>query len=156
VAATNAKGQPSYNLDGADEKSFTTDFLADRTIDFIRSNKEKPFCYMVAIPDPHGPNTVRPPYDTMFDEMKFQQPPSALAKGKGLPSFSDIVQSRFNARQMALYFGMVKCIDDNIGKILDDPISATATIKSDLSWAISDSPTYTPSPRSTGKKAEKK
>ena len=120
VAASNAKGQPSYSLDGADPKSFTTDFLADRTVDFIRSNKATPFCYMVAIPDPHGPNTVRPPYDTMFDEKKFQQPPSARAKGKGLPSFSDIVQARFNARQMALYFGMVKCIDDNIGKILDE------------------------------------
>jgi arylsulfatase A-like enzyme len=120
VAATDKQGKPSYSLDGADEKSFTTDFLADRTIDFIRANKDKPFCYMVAIPDPHGPNTVRPPYDTMFDEMKFQQPPSALAKGKGLPSFSDIVKARFNARQMALYFGMVKCIDDNIGKILEE------------------------------------
>jgi arylsulfatase A-like enzyme len=113
-------GKPSYNLDGADEKTFTTDFLADRTIDFIRSNREKPFCFMVAIPDPHGPNTVRAPYDTMFDPAAFSQPPSALAKGEGLSSFQQVLQDRFNARQMALYFGMVKCIDDNVGKILDE------------------------------------
>jgi arylsulfatase A-like enzyme len=119
VAAVSAKGEPSYGLDGADEKSFTTDFLADRTIDFIRLNRNKPFCYMVSIPDPHGPNTVRAPYDAMFDPAPFKQPVSAQSKGKRLPSFASVLQDRFNARQMALYFGMVRCIDDNIGKILD-------------------------------------
>ena len=118
VAAVDKKGQPGYGLDGADDKSFTTDFLADRTVDFIRMNREKPFCYMVSIPDPHGPNTVRPPYDTMFDETPFRQPASALDQGKGLPSFASVMKDRFNARQMALYFGMVKCVDDNVGKIL--------------------------------------
>lgn len=119
VASLNAKGKPDYKLNGADDKSFTTDFLTDRAIDFIQQNKKAPFCYMLAIPDPHGPNTVRAPYDTMFDQLAFQQPPSALAKGRGLPSFSDVIKSRFNAKQMSLYFGMVKCIDDNIGRILD-------------------------------------
>ena len=119
VAAVSAKGEPSYGLDGADEKSFTTDFLADRTIDFIRMNRDKSFCFMVSIPDPHGPNTVRPPYDTMFDPAPFKQPVSALSKGQGLPSFASVLQDRFNAKQMALYFGMVKCVDDNIGKILE-------------------------------------
>ena len=113
-------GNPSYSLDGADAKTFTTDFLADRTIDFIRTNREKPFCFMVAIPDPHGPNTVRAPYDTMFNPAKFRQPASALAKGEGLSSFQQVMKSRFNARQMALYFGMEKCIDDNVGQILDE------------------------------------
>lgn len=73
---------------------------------------------MVSIPDPHGPNTVRAPYDTMFDPAPFQQPESALSPGERLPSFASIAQDRFNARQMALYFGMVKCIDDNIGRLL--------------------------------------
>ncbi len=120
VAAKSKNGKLSYNVDGADEKSFATDFLADRTIEFIQKNKDKPFCYMVSIPDPHGPNTVRAPYDTMFDHLEFKQPASALAPGKNLPSFSNVVKSRFNARQMSLYFGMVKCIDDNIGRILDE------------------------------------
>ncbi|MCB1278654.1 sulfatase [Prosthecobacter sp.] len=118
VAATDKKGTPNYDVADADDKSFTTDFLADRTIEFINKNKEKPFCFMVSIPDPHGPNTVRAPYDTMFDPKPFQQPKSALTKGDQLPSFASIMQDRFVARQMALYFGMVKCIDDNIGRIL--------------------------------------
>jgi arylsulfatase A-like enzyme len=118
VAATNAKGEPTYAVAGADAKSFTTDFLADRTIEFIRANKMQPFCYMVSFPDPHGPNTVRAPYDTMFLELKFQQPKSALATGERLPSYASVAVDKFNPAEMARYFGMVKCVDDNVGRIL--------------------------------------
>ena len=98
------KGGDTYKIGGADAKSFTTDFLADKTVEFIRANKNRPFCFMLSIPDPHGPNTVRPPYDTMFANLQFQRP--ATSGGKG--AFEN----------MPRYFGMVKCIDDNVGKIL--------------------------------------
>jgi arylsulfatase A-like enzyme len=118
VGAADAKGTPNYGLAGADAKSFTTDFLADRTIDFIRKNRAQPFCWMVSIPDPHGPNTVRAPYDTMFLGLDFQQPKSAQSPGQSLPGYAATLAGRFNKVQMALYFGMVKCIDDNVGRIL--------------------------------------
>jgi arylsulfatase A-like enzyme len=105
VKARNAKGDLTYDLAGADAKSFTTDFLADKTVDFIQAHKGAPFCLMLSIPDPHDPNTVRPPYDTMFTNLNFHRPTSSGGKG----AFED----------MARYFGMVKCIDDNVGKILD-------------------------------------
>jgi arylsulfatase A-like enzyme len=119
VKAVNAKGQPTYAVEGADATSFTTDFLADRTVEFIRAHRNEPFCYMVSLPDPHGPNSVRPPYDTMFDGLKFQQPRSAKMPGENLPSWASVKPDKFNSRQMAQYFGMVKCIDDNVGKIVD-------------------------------------
>ena len=53
VGATNEKGVANYNLDGADEKTFATDFLIDRTIEFVRKERDAPFCYMVSLPDPH-------------------------------------------------------------------------------------------------------
>jgi arylsulfatase A-like enzyme len=118
VATVNAAGEPNYALEGADEKSFTTDFLADRVVEFIETHKGGPFCYMVSIPDPHGPNLVRPPYDTMFTHLKFQQPVSARSKGKDLPSYASVAPDQFDPGEMARYFGMVKCIDDNVGKIL--------------------------------------
>ena len=98
------KGVNSYNVNGADEKSFTTDFLADKAVEFIQAHKSNPFCFMVSIPDPHGPNTVRPPYDTMFTNLNFQRPASSGGKGP--------------FENMPRYFGMIKCIDDNVGKIL--------------------------------------
>lgn len=119
VAATDARGEPTYALAGADERSYTTDFLVDRAVEFIRRHEEGPFCYMVSIPDPHGPNAVRPPYDTKFTGLAFRQPRSARSPGEGLPSYAATLPDRFDAGEMARYFGMVKCIDDNVGKVID-------------------------------------
>jgi arylsulfatase A-like enzyme len=111
-------GKPTYGVEGADETSFTTDFLADRCVEFIDAHQAEPFCYMLSIPDPHGPNTVRPPYDTMFDGMAFEDPRTMHKPDKGLPSWGQKQARTLNGKQMARYFGMVKCIDDNVGKIL--------------------------------------
>ncbi|HRX80270.1 MAG TPA: sulfatase, partial [Pirellulaceae bacterium] len=115
VAGRDKQGNPSYAIEGATEKNFTTDFLCDKTVEFIESNKDKPFCYMVSIPDPHGPDTVRAPYDTMYDEQTYTQPPSAKKPEEGLPSWGQKQQGGFN---MSKYYGMVRCIDDNVGKII--------------------------------------
>jgi arylsulfatase A-like enzyme len=96
--------------------SYTTDFLADRAVDFIRANRNRRFCYMVSFPDPHDPNSVRPPYDSMYKTMHFKDPYRGKASPSVLPSWA---QPQNNARpDMAAYFGMVKCIDDNVGKML--------------------------------------
>jgi arylsulfatase A-like enzyme len=120
VASRNAKGQPSYGVDGADKDSFSTDWLCSKAIEFIESNGDKPFCYMLSLPDPHGPNTVRAPYDTMYANVDVPIP-STLKKTKsqtpawGQPARVTAEQLR---RLMPPYYGMVKCIDDNIGRIL--------------------------------------
>lgn len=105
VKAHNRSGEPTYSAVGADEKSFTTDFLADKAAAFIAAHRDAPFCYMVSFPDPHGPNSVRPPYDTMYTNFAFCLPASAEGRGK--------------MEDMARYFGMVKCVDDNVGKLAE-------------------------------------
>ena len=74
VGALDKKGNPSYGLNKADEKTFSTDYLMDKSIDFIRRNKDKPFAIMLSLPDPHGPNTVRPPYDERFTHFNYESP----------------------------------------------------------------------------------
>lgn len=118
VKARTAQGEPTYGLDGADSESYTTDFLTNKTIDFVKNHVGRPFCYMVSFPDPHGPNTVRPPYDTMFEHFDFQIPRTAQKKGEALPSWAQTANGGLNRAGMARYFGMVKCIDDNVGRIL--------------------------------------
>ncbi|WP_430453060.1 sulfatase family protein [Rhodopirellula europaea] len=121
VAATNKKGQPNYDLDGADEKTFSTDWLCDRAADFIREHSQEPFCYHLSLPDPHGPNTVRQPYDTMFEDMPVRPPMTFQLDGTKpgwLPGTNRNAEQRFNARLMTQYFGMVRCIDDNVGMLL--------------------------------------
>jgi hypothetical protein len=114
VKARNPQGGPTYAVAGADAKSFTTDFLADKTVDFIRAHQDRPFCFVTSVPDPHGPNTVRPPYDTLFAALKFRQPHSAFESGSGLPSCA-VPPAKPRFENMRHYFGMVKCIDDNVG-----------------------------------------
>lgn len=115
-------GRPDYGLKGADEKSFATDWLTDKVINFVNEKKGKSFCYMVSYPDPHGPNTVRAPYDTMYDDAKPPIPRSVNKTRAQTPKWA-AKAPRITADTirvlMPKYYGMVKCLDDNIGRILD-------------------------------------
>lgn len=124
VGSVGKNGQPSSNVKGADEKSFTTDWLTDRTLEILERDHNKPFCLMVSIPDPHTPNTVRPPYDTMYADMPFEAPHTQITRPKGtLPSWRSSEGKNagkpFRKQELIGYFGMVKCIDDNVGRLLD-------------------------------------
>ena len=115
------KGQPTYDVDGADAHSFSTDFLTDRAIEFMTdpAQQSSPFFTVVSYPDPHGPNTVRQPYDQRFIKLPFEKPRTF---GTGIPAplwlGGEKQHPVFRGDQMALYFGMVQCIDDNIGRLI--------------------------------------
>ena len=123
-APKDENGMPNYDLGDADENSFATDFLTDRTIEFMDAHKEEPFCVMLSIPDPHQPDTVRPPYDTMYSHFDFQTPKTLFKTKAQTPDWivgnlGDAVDDHlFQKENMAGYFGMVRLIDDNVGKIL--------------------------------------
>ena len=121
VAARDKKGKPTYSLAGANEKSFSTDFLCDRAVDFIKLNSGKPFCYYISLPDPHGPNTVRAPYDQMYANVDIPIPATLMREANQVPNWGK-PDSKVTAAQlrriMPAYYGMVKCIDDNVGKLI--------------------------------------
>ena len=120
VAARTRNGEPSYKVAGADEKTFSTDWLCTKAINFIDKNADKPFCYVVNLPDPHGPNTVRAPYDTMYNDVEVPIPASLVRKPEQIPRWGQ--PTRVKPAQlktlMRNYYGMVKCIDDNVGRII--------------------------------------
>ncbi len=121
VGARNKRGQATYAVDGADERTFSTDWLCDKAMDFIGKNSDKPFCYMVNLPDPHGPNTVRAPYDTMYADVAVPIPISLKRKPSQIPAWgkSAGVTAAQLRKLMRNYYGMVKCIDDNVGQIIE-------------------------------------
>jgi len=112
-----------------DERTYTTDWLTDRTIEFIREARTAPFFYMVSFPDPHDPVDVRPPYDALYrpEDMPL---PSTFSEAS-LPAWAE----RFRRttpyaldrpdreerlrRRKAFYCGEVKLIDDSVGRLLD-------------------------------------
>ena len=116
------RGKPYYGVENANDNSFSTDWLANRTIDFINANKAKPFCYMVSFPDPHGPNTVRKPYGTMYKDVNVPIPISVNKPRSETPRWA-AGDPKITADTVRLlmpkYYGMIKCLDDNIGRILD-------------------------------------
>lgn len=119
AVASLQNGKPSYGVGNADQQSYTTDFLTDRAIRIIERDKTKPFCLMLSIPDPHGPNTVREPYKTRFSMLKFQNPKSMDADNSTVPKWAAKGSvSKLKQEDLQAYFGMVQCIDDNVGKIL--------------------------------------
>ena len=110
-----AKVSP-YNVIG-DEKTYTTDWLAGKMIEFIQKPRMKPFFYMVSFPDPHTPFTVREPYMSMYDPQDMVVPKTLTgspAKTRKAAGNSEEAMRKSKAH----YCGLVKCIDDNIGHIL--------------------------------------
>jgi arylsulfatase A-like enzyme len=120
------------------EKNYATDFLMDRGLEIIDRalEQDKPFAVMISIPDPHSPNIVRAPYNTMYNDMEFgvtYTAKAAIKKKPALPSWStisvdveDAVETidtmeadRIRHRHFSNIYGMVKLIDDNVGKLLD-------------------------------------
>ena len=119
VDARDKSGSPSYGVANADDKSFSTDFLTDRAIESISDAGEQPFLTVVSYPDPHGPNTVRAPYDRMYDHLRFLPPRTYGRDDVSTPKWlgNEKKHAVFRGSQMSQYFGMVKCIDDNLGRI---------------------------------------
>jgi arylsulfatase A-like enzyme len=118
VGASDRTGRPLQAVARADEKSYATDWLIDRAIDFVKARNDKPFCVFVSLPDPHGPNTVRAPYDTMFDHVTFKEPKTMRREPASIPKWGRGNLEALDQQSMRNYLGMVKCIDDNIGKLL--------------------------------------
>jgi len=136
------EGEPPFVTYQVGKGQYTTDWLAERTIEFIGRQRSRPFFYMVSIPDPHTPFTVRAPYDTMYQPgdmpvpatigqtgLPWGDPPAAKPagkdKGRGRKAgrkgaAATLATRQANCRKRkAQYCGEVKCIDDNVGRILD-------------------------------------
>ncbi len=122
VGARAAGGRRTYALAGANDKTYTTDWLCTKAIEFIDKSKARPFCYMLSLPDPHGPNTVREPYASMYSKVKVPIPASLSKTAEQTPNWAKTARG-LNAKKlrrlMPPYYGMVKCIDDNVGRILE-------------------------------------
>lgn len=110
-----------------DEETYPTDWLTNKALAFLDRPREKPFCLMLSLPDPHGPVEVRAPYDTMFKPEDMELPatfndpnvPDWLGN-KSLASPGTPDREAKLRRFLALYYGEVKLIDDAVGRLLDN------------------------------------
>jgi len=113
---------------------FFTDWITDKAIEFVERDWERPFFYFLSIPDPHSPFTVSEPYASMYDPADMPVPSTlyeeelpdwaerareGALKRDGVERFDDPRREELLRERLAHYFGMVKCIDDNIGRLLE-------------------------------------
>ncbi|SDW29369.1 uncharacterized sulfatase [Lutibacter oricola] len=102
-----------------------TDYFTDKTLEILERDKNKPFALMLSIPDPHTPDYAKPPYNTMYNDMDVKAPETMAAKYTAIkPSWAKGNEKdknegkKFNKTALKQYFGMVKHIDDSVGRIL--------------------------------------
>lgn len=123
-----------------------TSWITDRAVDFLREReKDAPFCLYISYPDPHHPFTPPAPYCDMFRPEDMPRPsvrpgeldrmPAYLAVGDDptanayIPEGSPVREQGFLLKTdpisketmglvIAHTYGMVKMIDDCVGRIL--------------------------------------
>ena len=135
-----------------DEHTYATDWLTDRTIELVEQGGAEPFCHMLSIPDPHTPFTVRAPYDTMYRPEDMPLPDTLFEAG--LPDWAATARRQGDyytedrearraqlRRHKAQYCGMVKLIDDSVGRILE-ALTATGQLEDTLVVFTSDHGEY--------------
>lgn len=99
--------------------------MVDKTLEILNRDKNKPFCLMLSLPDPHGPDQVRAPYNTMYENMNFELPVTGKPLEEESPGWlnlkgkKNLVNPKKLQKSLTNYFGMVKNIDDNVGRLLN-------------------------------------
>lgn len=102
-----------------------TQYLTDRCLELLERDKNKPFYMMLSIPDPHSPDVASEEYLEKFINLDYQAPETMVTKDNdNRPNWAkggsfNINKEKFDKKALANYFAMVKCVDDNVGRILD-------------------------------------
>jgi uncharacterized sulfatase len=127
-------GRPNESYSVTAPGEYFTDWLTDKTIDFIRRPRTSPFFFVASFPDPHPPFSVEPKYNSMFSKESMELPATFHEKNlpvwaekmrlkedltpEGVSGVDDPRREQIFRERKAQYLGMIKCIDDNVGRIL--------------------------------------
>jgi uncharacterized sulfatase len=103
------------------DKTYVTDFVTNRSLEFIERNKDNPFFITISQPDPHTPNMVRTPYNTMYKNMQVKIPHTYDTHGKKpvapwLKPDKKVTEAKIK-KDVKQYYGMVKLLDDSMGRL---------------------------------------
>ncbi|MEO6983440.1 MAG: sulfatase-like hydrolase/transferase [Edaphobacter sp.] len=128
-----ADGRPDENYNVKTTGEYFTNWLTDKAVDFIRLPRTDPFFCVVSYPDPHPPFSVSEPYASMFAPSSMKLPETFYQKDQPVWAEQQLqeilkreqVTGRDDPRRVKIfqkskaeYLGEVKCIDDQVGRIL--------------------------------------
>ena len=119
------------NVNPIPQEAFIDTWVGDRAVDFINEQTdEAPFFMFVGLPNPHTPFDCPEPYasmyadedmpvpDTFFQGLEDKPPIHAKFRRQGRQvNYENLTESKLR-RAMALYYGAVSLVDDQVGKIV--------------------------------------
>jgi arylsulfatase A-like enzyme len=104
-----------------------THLTVEGALCYLRNAKE-PFFLHCSIPEPHTPYTAPEPYASMYDPEKIRLPENYRDDLTTKPTYQKITQMvqrmdtepEHRVREaLAMYYGMINFIDDEVGRLLD-------------------------------------
>jgi arylsulfatase A-like enzyme len=115
-------------FDIADEHTMTA-WTVGKTIRFLESQPPRPFAVTCSILQPHSPLIASPRYARLFDPADMPMPVSVHDAIEAEPLIPNAVPAdeRGLGQFMALYYGLVKEVDDWTGRLLDTLEATGAT-----------------------------
>lgn len=115
-------------------EDYSTGLIATQTTRFLEDHAAQvdpdPFALWISIPDPHEPWVCPKQYADLFPKEKIELPPWRAGEfdGPEVPERNRILYEILGVREdnmddvyglMAVYYGMVKFLDDALGQMLD-------------------------------------
>ena len=100
---------------------------AEAALTYLRTAAKEPFFLHCSFPEPHTPYTAPEPYASMYDPVRIELPGSYHDDLRTKPSYQLITQvvQRMDTepewrvrRGLAMYYGMIRFIDDEVGRLL--------------------------------------
>ena len=110
------------------EEHHGSTWVADRTVDFIRSNRGKPFFCWSSWIAPHPPWNPPEPFASMYDPDELPLPHDFDRDIETIPGLHRAVTNAYDMgnatpemlrRVKALYAGIISLVDKGVGRILD-------------------------------------
>jgi arylsulfatase A-like enzyme len=125
----------------------SSNYIGDKTAEYIENSGDEPFFLHVSFPDPHPPYCVPEPYASMYDDANLPDPIPSVTESQDMPPMFEHVYYGVNPSRKSrmpgtygnptgtdpadyskyslqdwrkvrsIYYGMVTLIDENIGKI---------------------------------------
>ena len=102
-------------------------YWTNETIQFLRANKDKPFCAWYSFYGPHTPICPSEPWASQYDPKKLTLPANFDVQRDDLPEAIKLLRkhtaklSPAQHRQvLAYYYGLTSQMDHNIGRVLDE------------------------------------
>jgi arylsulfatase A-like enzyme len=109
-------------------EDYSTGLVAGQTVRFLEQVQDEPFTLWVSFPDPHTPYETPEQYAAMFPPEKIELPPWQISELDNAPERNRVLYQLLGIDAdplddvygvLAVYYGMVRFLDDGLGQILD-------------------------------------